>query len=124
MHTHAEVDYFRRSVKYYPTPCVYVIITRQNRVKGSPAEVVYDTPVEYKKQCFTPEEMMSVNRLILSKSAQIRQLLCTVKHAGKHVVLQRNIRTHSRNLAYAKDLFLGQVNKVRVYLSEEGVILG
>ncbi|KAF3855709.1 hypothetical protein F7725_016432 [Dissostichus mawsoni] len=84
MHTHVEVDYFRRSVKYYPTPCVYVIITRQNRVKGSPAEVVYDTPVEYKKQCFTPEEMMSVNRLILSKSAQIRQLLCTVKHAGKH----------------------------------------
>ncbi|KAI9546649.1 Complex I assembly factor acad9, mitochondrial [Dissostichus eleginoides] len=59
--------------------------------------------------------MMSVNRLILSKSAQIRQLLCTVKHAGKHVVLQRNIRTHSRNLAYAKDLFLGQVNKNEVF---------
>ncbi|KAL3059286.1 complex I assembly factor ACAD9, mitochondrial [Trematomus bernacchii] len=59
--------------------------------------------------------MMSVNRLILSKSAQIRQLLCTVKHAGKHVVLQRNIRTHSRNLAYAKDLFLGQVNKDEVF---------
>ncbi|KAJ4922976.1 hypothetical protein JOQ06_022838 [Pogonophryne albipinna] len=59
--------------------------------------------------------MMSVNRFILSKSAQIRQLLCTVKHAGKHVVLQRNIRTHSRNLAYAKDLFLGQVNKDEVF---------
>lgn len=58
---------------------------------------------------------MSVNRFILSKSAQIRQLLCTVKHAGKHVVLQRNIRTHSRNLAYAKDLFLGQVNKDEVF---------
>ncbi|KAK5934647.1 hypothetical protein CgunFtcFv8_015025 [Champsocephalus gunnari] len=59
--------------------------------------------------------MMSVNRLILSKAAQIRQLLCTVKHAGKHVVLQRDIRTHSRNLAYAKDLFLGQVNKDEVF---------
>ncbi|KAK5934648.1 hypothetical protein CgunFtcFv8_015025 [Champsocephalus gunnari] len=58
---------------------------------------------------------MSVNRLILSKAAQIRQLLCTVKHAGKHVVLQRDIRTHSRNLAYAKDLFLGQVNKDEVF---------
>ncbi|KAK5873098.1 hypothetical protein PBY51_013742 [Eleginops maclovinus] len=59
--------------------------------------------------------MMSVNRLIISKSAQIRQLLCTVRHAGKHVVLQRNIRTHSRSLAYAKDLFLGQVNKAEVF---------
>ncbi|KAI4794996.1 hypothetical protein KUCAC02_031705 [Chaenocephalus aceratus] len=59
--------------------------------------------------------MMSVNRLIISKAAQIRQLLCTVKHAGKHVVLQRDIRTHSRNLAYAKDLFLGQVNKDEVF---------
>ncbi|KAK5913158.1 hypothetical protein CesoFtcFv8_002967 [Champsocephalus esox] len=59
--------------------------------------------------------MMSVHRLILSKAAQIRQLLCTVKHAGKHVALQRDIRTHSRNLAYAKDLFLGQVNKDEVF---------
>ncbi len=63
--------------------------------------------------------MMNVNRLVvLSKSAEIgkRLLACTVKHAGKevlHVQQRRSIKTHSRNLAYAKDLFLGQMNKVR-----------
>lgn len=61
---------------------------------------------------------MNVNRLIVfSKSAKVlKQLLCSnVGHAGTEVLQiqqRRSIKTHSRNLAYAKDLFLGQVNKV------------
>ncbi|XP_030276922.1 complex I assembly factor ACAD9, mitochondrial [Sparus aurata] len=65
--------------------------------------------------------MMNVNRLIhLSKSVQIgkRLLACNVKHAGKqalHLQHRRTFKTQSRNLAYAKDLFLGQVNKAEVF---------
>ncbi|XP_018523109.1 complex I assembly factor ACAD9, mitochondrial isoform X1 [Lates calcarifer] len=65
--------------------------------------------------------MMNVNRfIVLSKSIQIgkRLLACHVRHAGKevpHFQQQRSIKTHSRNLAYAKDLFLGQVNKAEVF---------
>ncbi|XP_054472350.1 complex I assembly factor ACAD9, mitochondrial [Anoplopoma fimbria] len=65
--------------------------------------------------------MMNVNRfVVLSKSAQIGQRLLArnTRHAGKEVVRlqqRRSIRTHSRNLAYAKDLFLGQVNKAEVF---------
>ncbi|GAA6225409.1 acyl-CoA dehydrogenase family member 9, mitochondrial [Lates japonicus] len=65
--------------------------------------------------------MMNVNRfIVLSKSIQIgkRLLACHVRHAGKevpHFQQQRSIKTNSRNLAYAKDLFLGQVNKAEVF---------
>ncbi|KAM4587104.1 complex I assembly factor ACAD9, mitochondrial isoform 2-T2 [Odontesthes bonariensis] len=48
-----------------------------------------------------------------------KQLLpCHLRHARKealHLQQQRGIKTHSRNLAYAKDLFLGQVNKAEVF---------
>ncbi|XP_075953024.1 complex I assembly factor ACAD9, mitochondrial [Anarhichas minor] len=65
--------------------------------------------------------MMNVNRIVvLSKSVQIGQrlLACNTRHAGEQVVRlqqRRSVRTHSRNLAYAKDLFLGQVNKAEVF---------
>lgn len=65
--------------------------------------------------------MMNVNKfVVLSKSVKIGQRLLarTAGHAGKEVVLlqqRRSIKTHSRNLAYAKDLFLGQVNKAEVF---------
>ncbi|XP_041639172.1 complex I assembly factor ACAD9, mitochondrial [Cheilinus undulatus] len=65
--------------------------------------------------------MMNVNRfVVLSKSVKVakRLLACNVGHAGKEVLRiqqQRYLRTHSRNLAYAKDLFLGQVNKAEVF---------
>ncbi|XP_060897417.1 complex I assembly factor ACAD9, mitochondrial [Labrus mixtus] len=65
--------------------------------------------------------MMNVNRLVvLSKSVKItkRLLVSHVRPAGKQelqIQQQRSIRTHSRNLAYAKDLFLGQVNKAEVF---------
>ncbi|KAM7402729.1 hypothetical protein PAMP_017943 [Pampus punctatissimus] len=65
--------------------------------------------------------MMNVNRFIaLSKSVQIgKQLLVyNTKHVGKEVVRlqqRRSFKTHSRNLAYAKDLFLGQLNKAEVF---------
>ncbi|XP_022601246.1 acyl-CoA dehydrogenase family member 9, mitochondrial [Seriola dumerili] len=65
--------------------------------------------------------MMNVNRLIVfSKTVQAgKQLLsCNVRHAGKEVLnlqQRRSFKTHSRNLVYAKDLFLGQVNKAEVF---------
>ncbi|KAM7006302.1 complex I assembly factor ACAD9, mitochondrial isoform 1-T2 [Tautogolabrus adspersus] len=64
--------------------------------------------------------MMNVNRLVLSKSVKItkRLLASNVRLAGKQelqIQQQRAIKTHSRNLAYAKDLFLGQVNKAEVF---------
>ncbi|XP_034549143.1 complex I assembly factor ACAD9, mitochondrial [Notolabrus celidotus] len=65
--------------------------------------------------------MMNVNRLVvLSKSVKIAKQIVSgnVGHAGKDVLLiqqRRSIKTHSRNLAYAKDLFLGQVNKAEVF---------
>lgn len=64
---------------------------------------------------------MNVNRfVVLSKSVKIGQRLLArnTRHVGKEVVRvqqQRSIKTHSRNLAYAKDLFLGQVNKAEVF---------
>uniref|UniRef100_A0A8C3AIG9 Acyl-CoA dehydrogenase family, member 9 n=1 Tax=Cyclopterus lumpus TaxID=8103 RepID=A0A8C3AIG9_CYCLU len=64
---------------------------------------------------------MNVNRfVVLSKSVQIGQRLLAhnAKYAGKEVARvqqRRSIKTHSRNLAYAKDLFLGQVNKAEVF---------
>ncbi|XP_028262636.1 complex I assembly factor ACAD9, mitochondrial [Parambassis ranga] len=65
--------------------------------------------------------MMNVNRLIsLSKSFRTGKRLVTsnARHVGREAVLlqqRRSFRTHSRNLVYAKDLFLGQVNKNEVF---------
>ncbi|KAF3689345.1 Acyl-CoA dehydrogenase family member 9, mitochondrial [Channa argus] len=65
--------------------------------------------------------MTSVNRLIvLSKCVPVGQQLlgCRVKHAGKEVLRlqqRRTFKSQTRNLAYAKDLFLGQVNKAEVF---------
>ncbi|KAF1391151.1 hypothetical protein PFLUV_G00038940 [Perca fluviatilis] len=65
--------------------------------------------------------MMNVNRfVVLSKSVHIgRRLLAgNARHAGKealHLRQRRSFKTHPRNLAYAKDLFLGQVNKAEVF---------
>ncbi|XP_044026873.1 complex I assembly factor ACAD9, mitochondrial [Siniperca chuatsi] len=64
--------------------------------------------------------MMNVSGLVFSKSAQIgkRLLACRVRHAGNQVLRlqqRRSIKTHPRSLAYAKDLFLGQVNKAEVF---------
>lgn len=66
--------------------------------------------------------MMNVNRIIVlsKKSVQVGQrlLVCNPKPTGRDVLRlqqRRSIRTHSRNLAYAKSLFLGQVNKDEVF---------
>ncbi|XP_031656561.1 complex I assembly factor ACAD9, mitochondrial isoform X3 [Oncorhynchus kisutch] len=61
---------------------------------------------------------MNINRLIaLSKSVQFGKILTSnARHATKEVTLpHRTIRTHARNLAYAKDLFLGKVNKAECF---------
>ncbi|XP_072239033.1 complex I assembly factor ACAD9, mitochondrial [Leuresthes tenuis] len=64
---------------------------------------------------------MNVNRFfVLSRTFPIgKQLLpCHLRHARKealHLQQHRCFKTHSRNLAYAKDLFLGQVNKSEVF---------
>ena len=59
---------------------------------------------------------MSVHAVFKSLHVGRRLLAGNARSAGKavlHVEQQRLIRTHCRKLAYAKDLFLGQVNKVR-----------
>uniref|UniRef100_A0A8C4E8I5 Acyl-CoA dehydrogenase family, member 9 n=1 Tax=Dicentrarchus labrax TaxID=13489 RepID=A0A8C4E8I5_DICLA len=64
---------------------------------------------------------MNGNRLLVfNKSVQIgkRLLVWNARHAGREVLRaqqRRTVRTHSRNFAYAKDLFLGQVNKAEVF---------
>ncbi|XP_035518614.1 complex I assembly factor ACAD9, mitochondrial [Morone saxatilis] len=64
---------------------------------------------------------MNVNRLLVfSQSVQIgkRLLVWNARHAGKEVLRlqqRKSIKTHSRNFAYAKDLFLGQLNKAEVF---------
>lgn len=63
--------------------------------------------------------MMSINRLfVLSKFVKFGDplLVCQLRNAGKYTTQlqrRRTFQTQCRNLAYAKDLFLGQVNKVR-----------
>ncbi|TMS18811.1 Acyl-CoA dehydrogenase family member 9, mitochondrial [Larimichthys crocea] len=65
--------------------------------------------------------MLTVNRLVLlSKCAQIGKglLACSVRQAGREALSlrqRRSFRSHCRKLAYAKDLFLGQVNKAEVF---------
>ncbi|XP_072308124.1 complex I assembly factor ACAD9, mitochondrial [Eucyclogobius newberryi] len=63
---------------------------------------------------------MNVNRIsLLSKSVKQAGKSFLVSHAGKQVALlqqqRRSFRSHSPNLAYAKDLFMGQVNKNEVF---------
>lgn len=63
--------------------------------------------------------MMNVNRFALLSGRRWKQLL-TSAHAGKQVSCRfqrRSFKTHPRHLAYAKELFLGQVNKVTQWLS-------
>ncbi|XP_068598456.1 complex I assembly factor ACAD9, mitochondrial [Brachionichthys hirsutus] len=58
---------------------------------------------------------MNVSRFLVSSK---RLLACTARNAGKEVLRlqqRRSIKTHSRSLAYAKDLFLGQMNKEEVF---------
>ncbi|XP_053171310.1 complex I assembly factor ACAD9, mitochondrial [Scomber japonicus] len=65
--------------------------------------------------------MMNVNRFFsLSKSLQVgkRIKLCNTTHAVREELSlqqRRCFKTQSRQLAYAKDLFLGQVNKAEVF---------
>uniref|UniRef100_A0AAX7TVP8 Complex I assembly factor ACAD9, mitochondrial n=1 Tax=Astatotilapia calliptera TaxID=8154 RepID=A0AAX7TVP8_ASTCA len=61
-----------------------------------------------------------MNRLIVSRTFRIgeRLLGCHARHAGQEELRlqqRRSIKTHCRHLAYAKDLFLGQVNKAEVF---------
>ncbi|XP_030633482.1 complex I assembly factor ACAD9, mitochondrial [Chanos chanos] len=65
---------------------------------------------------------MNLNRLLLiSKSVKLGSRLLTSRtgQTGKDLAaqlqVQRSIKTSSRNLAYAKDLFLGKVNKAEVF---------
>lgn len=61
---------------------------------------------------------MNINRLFaLSKFFKFGDplLVCKLRNAGNYATLlncRRTFQTHSRKLAYAKDLFLGQLNKV------------
>lgn len=65
--------------------------------------------------------MMNINRLsVLSKFVKFGDplLVRQLRNPGKHTTQlqrRRTFQTHSRNLAYAKDLFLGQVNKDEVF---------
>uniref|UniRef100_A0A3B4A3K6 Complex I assembly factor ACAD9, mitochondrial n=1 Tax=Periophthalmus magnuspinnatus TaxID=409849 RepID=A0A3B4A3K6_9GOBI len=64
---------------------------------------------------------MNVNGiLLLSKCVKQTGKRFLASHAGKQAVLlqqqqKRSFRTQSRQLAYAKDLFMGQVNKKEVF---------
>uniref|UniRef100_A0A3P8T9B1 Acyl-CoA dehydrogenase family, member 9 n=1 Tax=Amphiprion percula TaxID=161767 RepID=A0A3P8T9B1_AMPPE len=64
---------------------------------------------------------MNVHRfIVLSRSFGVgkRLLAGRVRHVGREATLlqlRRSFKTHSRNLAFAKDLFLGQVNKAEVF---------
>uniref|UniRef100_A0AAQ5Z7J0 Acyl-CoA dehydrogenase family, member 9 n=1 Tax=Amphiprion ocellaris TaxID=80972 RepID=A0AAQ5Z7J0_AMPOC len=65
--------------------------------------------------------MMNVHRfIVLSRSFGVgkRLLAGRVRHVGREATLlqlRKSFKTHSRNLAFAKDLFLGQVNKAEVF---------
>lgn len=64
--------------------------------------------------------MMNINRIVVVSKLGKQLLTSNVRNAGKEVrylYQRRSIKTHSRNLAYAKDLFLGQVNKVTEKMS-------
>ncbi|XP_062271412.1 complex I assembly factor ACAD9, mitochondrial [Scomber scombrus] len=65
--------------------------------------------------------MMNVNRFVsLSKSLQVgkRIMVCNTTHTVREELSlqqRRCFKTQTRQLAYAKDLFLGQVNKAEVF---------
>lgn len=64
--------------------------------------------------------IMNVNRIsLLSKCVKQAGKRILAQHAWKEAAQlrqqQKSFRTHSRNLAYAKDLFLGQVNTKEVF---------
>lgn len=77
---------------------------------------------------------MNVSRLsLLSKLVKFGDplLVCSLRNAGKYMTQlhhRRTFKTHSRNLAYAKDLFLGQLNKVSltepIYMNDLNKIQG
>uniref|UniRef100_A0A3B5LK10 Complex I assembly factor ACAD9, mitochondrial n=1 Tax=Xiphophorus couchianus TaxID=32473 RepID=A0A3B5LK10_9TELE len=64
---------------------------------------------------------MNVNGFLALSRAFPREknrLVCHAWHLGKQTLRaqqRRTIRTHPRSLAYAKDLFLGQINKAEVF---------
>nr|XP_023693268.1 acyl-CoA dehydrogenase family member 9, mitochondrial [Paramormyrops kingsleyae] len=62
---------------------------------------------------------MSLNRLVVfSKSVRCKNLLTPLIGQFRSVTTiqsQRSFRTYARNLVYAKDLFLGKVNKAEVF---------
>ncbi|CAL8337579.1 unnamed protein product [Merluccius merluccius] len=63
---------------------------------------------------------MNINRVINYKSFEIGKSLLAfnLRRNGRRVFTPhqyRSIKTHARSLAYAKDLFLGQLNKAEVF---------
>uniref|UniRef100_A0A665WHD4 Acyl-CoA dehydrogenase family, member 9 n=1 Tax=Echeneis naucrates TaxID=173247 RepID=A0A665WHD4_ECHNA len=61
---------------------------------------------------------MNIKRLaVFSKSVRFEKRLLTARHAKirELEVQRRSFKTQSRTLAYAKDLFLGQINKTEVF---------
>ncbi|XP_075869390.1 complex I assembly factor ACAD9, mitochondrial [Nelusetta ayraudi] len=64
--------------------------------------------------------MININRFVLLSGRHWKQLLASAhaRNAGKPAACRfqrRSFRTHPRHLAYAKELFLGQVNKAEVF---------
>lgn len=64
--------------------------------------------------------MININRFVLLSGRHWKQLLASAhaRNAGKPAACRfqrRSFRTHPRHLAYAKELFLGQVNKVTIH---------
>lgn len=97
-----------------------VIIMRHKRGKGNrrlplPLTVFWKRPLLHQ---LNAGKMMHINRLsVLSKFGKFgdTSLVWKLRNAGKYTTQlhrRRTFQTHSRNLAYAKDLFLGQLNKV------------
>ncbi|XP_048877503.1 complex I assembly factor ACAD9, mitochondrial [Brienomyrus brachyistius] len=62
---------------------------------------------------------MSLNKIVMfSKSIRCKNLLTPLIGLSRSVTTiqsQRSFRTYARNLVYAKDLFLGKVNKTEVF---------
>lgn len=87
-----------------------VISMRQNRVKGGR----FTKPVGVLSGVYLGWRMNINKVFLLSRSVGIGKRVLAL-NGGKEFLLhqhRRSIRTHPRNLAYAKDLFLGQINKV------------
>lgn len=97
----------------------HVISVRQIQVKGFILYLfrlsIYGLSEVTKKG----KRMMHVNRfVVLPKCLHLGKRIFThnVRHAVRHIQQQqqqRSIRSDCRLLSYAKDLFLGQINKVK-----------